>query len=597
MSEFHALPVLQWSLPMKAPAVLMLIVLVLAGCQDSSSPSQKNSSVESTTQTDSTTGADSSAAETETDSEVTERVSVTDPGILAPGSPAGDVAVKVVHGAPFESIQSGSVYVVEFWATWCGPCLAGMPHLSELQNQYQGKVQFIGVTEEDEGHVMEFLKQDGGNEAIWADVLTYTIAVDQNQTTHKEYFFAAQQRGIPCAFIVNAESSIAWIGHPAQIDGPLEAVVNGTWDLDRAREEFLSSRTPSEPPAQPVVQVEPLAPGIDAPAVQTAAVVQGAGVDPFQEGNVYVVEFWATWCGPCLQSMPHISTLQEEYGDAVQFIGVTREDAETVTGFMQQQSPSGQTWADTLGYTIALDDDSSTWENYMTAADQGGIPCAFIVEQTGKVAWIGHPMNIDEPLASVVNGDFDVAAAAKIFETEKQLQPALRSRDFERSLEILNTLLESDPSSLQYRMMKMQVLSMLNRPTEMVTLAAGLVKEHAENARLQNHIAWFLCNHEGLTPEGFELAFQAANTANQITDGSDPSILDTMARVHYRRRDLKAAVEWQKKAVALDTANEGIQQTLQEYEAELAEQSSQSAADSETGENSDTDAQTAESGA
>jgi len=451
VSEFHVLPILQWSPQMKVPAILMLTVLVLAGCQDSSSPSQTNSSaesttepdsttsaesaiaendtdsgasdqvsvVESTTEPDSTTSAESATAENETDTGAADQVSVVDSGILAPGSPAGDVAVKVIQGAPFESIQNG---------------------------------------------------------------------------------------------------------------------------------------------------------------------------------RVYVVEFWATWCGPCLQSMPHISTLQEEYGDAVQFIGVTDEDAETVTGFMQQESPSGKTWSDVLGYTIALDDDSATWENYMTAADQGGIPCAFIVEQSGKVAWIGHPMNIDEPLARVVNGDFDVVAAAKIFETEKQLQPALRSGDFEQALEILNILLESEPSSLQYGMMKMQALGILNRPAEIVTWAAGLVEDHAENALLQNEIAWILCNQEGLTTEGFELALQAANTANQITDGSEPSILDTMARVHYRKRDLQSAVEWQKKAVALDTANERMQQTLEEYEAELAEQSSDSATDSEAGENSDTEEQAEDSG-
>ncbi|MCH2203607.1 MAG: TlpA family protein disulfide reductase [Fuerstiella sp.] len=437
---------------MKVPAVLMLTVLVLAGCQDSSSPSQTNSSTESTTEPDSTTGGELATAENDTDSGAADQVSVAesttesdsttsavlataenetetepaapesvvDSGILAPGSEAREVAVKVIHGAPFESIQ---------------------------------------------------------------------------------------------------------------------------------------------------------------------------------KGRVYVVEFWATWCGPCLQSMPHISTLQEEYGDAVQFIGVTDEDAETVAGFMQQTSPSGKTWSDVLGYTIALDDDSATWENYMKAADQGGIPCAFIVEQSGKVAWIGHPMNIDEPLARVVNGDFDVEAAAKSFETEKQLQPALRGGDFEQALEILNILLESDPSSLQYGMMKMQVLGILSRPAEIVTWTTGLVEDHAENAGLQNEIAWFLCNQEGMTAEGLELAFQAANAANQITDGSEPFVLHTMARVHYRKRDLEAAVEWQKKAAALDVENERIQQTLEEYQAELAEQSSNSATESDADENSDGEEQAVDSGA
>ena len=60
-------------------------------------------------------------------------------------------------------------------------------------------------------------------------------------------------------------------------------------------------------------------------------------VKKFQTGKVYVVEFWATWCGPCVASMPHISKLQNKFSDqGVQIISVSEEDLETVEEFLKK---------------------------------------------------------------------------------------------------------------------------------------------------------------------------------------------------------------------------------------------------------------------
>ena len=49
---------------------------------------------------------------------------------------------------PVKEFTDGNVYVIEFWATWCGPCIMSMPHLAELQNKYRGrKVQIISISD------------------------------------------------------------------------------------------------------------------------------------------------------------------------------------------------------------------------------------------------------------------------------------------------------------------------------------------------------------------------------------------------------------------------------------------------------------------
>src|SRR5262249_43056309 len=62
---------------------------------------------------------------------------------LKVGDPAPALKVsRWLQGKEVKKFEPGQVYVVEFWATWCGPCIAAMPHLAELQARYKGK----GVT-------------------------------------------------------------------------------------------------------------------------------------------------------------------------------------------------------------------------------------------------------------------------------------------------------------------------------------------------------------------------------------------------------------------------------------------------------------------
>ena len=61
------------------------------------------------------------------------------------------------------------------------------------------------------------------------------------------------------------------------------------------------------------------------PGLKLAKFVKGEEVTAPLKDDVTVVEFWATWCGPCRAGMPHISELQREYGDTVRFVGVTTD--------------------------------------------------------------------------------------------------------------------------------------------------------------------------------------------------------------------------------------------------------------------------------
>jgi uncharacterized protein (TIGR03435 family) len=127
---------------------------------------------------------------------------------------------KIIQGPPANDVNwnklKGKVVVLEFWATWCGPCVAAIPHLNDLAEQFKDKpVIFISVTSENEDVVRLFLK----NHPIKA-----WIGLDDYEVLNKAFHV----EGIPHAVIVDAAGHIAAITHPAEIKPEnLEEVLAG----------------------------------------------------------------------------------------------------------------------------------------------------------------------------------------------------------------------------------------------------------------------------------------------------------------------------------------------------------------------------------
>jgi thiol-disulfide isomerase/thioredoxin len=158
--------------------------------------------------------------------------------------------------------------------------------------------------------------------------------------------------------------------------------------------------------------------GKKAPELQVRRTVKGETFTGFKPDRVYVVECWATWCGPCIVAFPHLSELAKTHADKVTVLGVNiwdeRTDDADLDEFVKQQG-------DRMAYTVVrqamveTDDgeQGSVEANWMAPAGQNGIPAAFIVDGKGMIAWIGHPMSMDEPLQAIVDGSYDLAAESK----------------------------------------------------------------------------------------------------------------------------------------------------------------------------------------
>jgi thiol-disulfide isomerase/thioredoxin len=163
--------------------------------------------------------------------------------------------------------------------------------------------------------------------------------------------------------------------------------------------------------AQPTFKI-----GDRAPAIEPITWLQGNPVSKYDPGRVYVIEFWATWCPPCIKTIPHLSALQQKYPTTLTIVGVNAEGLlgfeakpDAVRDFMSKHGKE-------MAYTVAMENPvkqtiSKTW---VTATGSMGAPTAGIVDRHGKLVWIGYPdvakgYTFDQALEDTLAGKVDLA--------------------------------------------------------------------------------------------------------------------------------------------------------------------------------------------
>jgi tetratricopeptide (TPR) repeat protein len=233
---------------------------------------------------------------------------------------------------------------------------------------------------------------------------------------------------------------------------------------------------------------------------------------------------------------------------------------------------------DVMAYTVAWDESGQSDTRYMKAAKQNGIPTSFLVDKSGKIAFIGHPMWLDLPVAKVLDGTWDaVAGNAEIAEATKRLNAAfsLMRSDPGGALDAMEALVgEHGGVASLVENVRLSLTLGAGRYDDAFALAAKQVEQAVEekDAVTLNAVAWALVDPAAkLEKRDLDLALEAAAAANALTGGKDAATLDTLARVYAWKGDLTKAIAIQEKAVALVKGTrmaEDLRATLLEYRAE-----------------------------
>ena len=325
------------------------------------------------------------------------------------GKPALDFQVTNLKGEEFSLQQyRGQVVLLDFWATWCPPCIAEIPNVKKTYEKYKDqKFQIIGISLD---RSMEPLASYIEKEELgW---LHYWDKSRQVSTMYKV-------QGIPSTFLIDGEGVIRKTnlrGHA------LEHAVADLVKENLAKPTDIPAKTPEDSsrrqsiPATKIIKQDKTPQDVELPELFGARTHQWVGkpAPDFQvtdlkgeeltlknfRGQVVLLDFWATWCRPYIAEMPKVKRTYEKYKDQkFQIIGISLD---RLTGPLKAYIEKEE-----LGWFHYWDESQEVRNLYGVR----GIPSTFLIDGEGVI----RKANL---------GGFDVESAVAALVKENLTKPA-----------------------------------------------------------------------------------------------------------------------------------------------------------------------------
>lgn len=323
--------------------------------------------------------------------------------------------------------------------------------------------------------------------------------------------------------------------------------------------------------------------GDPAPAIQTGEWIQGTPVDNFEGDKVYIIEFWATWCGPCVAAIPHINELHQQYKDqGLVVIGqnVWERNIAGVKPFLGKMGNK-------MTYRVAMDDTSdgsrgTMVNHWLKAAGKTGIPCAFVVNKKGNVAYIGHPMAIENSLLEELLAEPSTNSAAAGTETQAEPLPAetlalvsqtkqeLLAGEFDKAEAGISKLQNTLPA--EHRdigaLLYLDLLLARKKNNDALFLSEMMAEDFKNSPATLCDIADRLSKPPGAPSGQLDAAANIAATAAEKEGSQQWQAFAIQARVASLKNNKSGAIALQTKAVALAPEKHAIlaRKTLLSYQ-------------------------------
>ena len=141
---------------------------------------------------------------------------------LAVGNKAPEINVtKYIENIPQDKSVKGKYILLEFWATWCAPCLGAVPHLNNLKEKYKKRedILFLSMTYEEPDKVLKTLKRVR---------FKTCVVTDQSEVTFKNFGVERDKTiSVPRTILIDNKGNVKWIGNPYQLtDSLFDSFVN-----------------------------------------------------------------------------------------------------------------------------------------------------------------------------------------------------------------------------------------------------------------------------------------------------------------------------------------------------------------------------------
>ncbi len=131
-----------------------------------------------------------------------------------------------------------------------------------------------------------------------------------------------------------------------------------------------------------VVKSQTLKTGGKLPSIKYSECLNRKLSGDYFKNKTLILDFWATWCGPCVTGLPHFNELAKKYAnDSVLFISFTNDKIENVKKFLQNHEMSS---------ICLVDAENQTWNGFGITS----LPTGAIIDKTGIIKWVGSTADL-----------------------------------------------------------------------------------------------------------------------------------------------------------------------------------------------------------
>ena len=328
--------------------------------------------------------------------------------------------------------------------------------------------------------------------------------------------------------------------------------------------------------------------GDNPPALHIIKWVKGKPIQEFKKNHVYIIEFGFVFCAPCRSSIPHLTAIQKKYPKEVTVINIftnesNSEDTTDLT-YITRIENLVKNQKNKMNFSVAVDVPQQTTKSiWMKAAGQNSYPTVFVIDQLGKLAWIGNTLELDSIIVQVVDGKFNAQSTANIQrEKEKLLALSLdevfkekNNGDTAAAFAGIDNLIKTYPDVQYLYFKKFEILSGAND-----TKAFAFVKWMLENLR---NFDWFHFSYlvtGTINLDYFDIGISVIDRAIEMAETKELAAYAMEIKAWdycFRKGDIRKAIEIQQKAIETyrleikQLGDADLEERLKQYKQKLAE--------------------------
>lgn len=385
---------------------------------------------------------------------------------------------------------------------------------------------------------------------------------------------------IPLCGILLAGRSVA-AGDPPQAASP--SLQQGGQDPSQKDNDTLSQRDGKSHPSQ-IEDYFTLLIGDPAPDFKPMKWIKGKPITQFEKQHVYVLDFWATWCEPCMRSMPKLSAIAHRFKDQITVIGVNmgEDEGAEISGTIAAVEKTVKKMGDKMNYAVAMDSpkERTVAKTWYRPAGFGSIPALIVIDGQGRLAWTGNSTDeLGKIIPQVLNNTIDSAQALANQQKMAQRIALMRKRQNEGFYGAVNKALErkdyaaalySADSTIamqtghddQQKMAAFKVLVLLHIDT---SLGIAYARHQLEDEDFLNRggnlsppykylhslrIAQDVAAEDGLTEQAYEFALELGRWITDQYPGEAPG-WQALASAYHRLGQNEKAIVAQQTAIAI----------------------------------------------